>query len=95
MADPSPPCAGCSSNDSTDDFPIPRRMIATTCTAEQIMAAARDFDAGVLPAVHGRLRQSPECSAGNSGQGALVLLVVAGRSQGLFGKLLRTSDQIR
>lgn len=29
--------------DSTDDFPIPRRMIQTTCTAEQIMAAARDF----------------------------------------------------
>ena len=29
--------------DSTDDYPIPRRMIATTCTAEQILAAARDF----------------------------------------------------
>lgn len=29
--------------DSTDDFPIPRRMIATSCTAEQILAAARDF----------------------------------------------------
>jgi Domain of unknown function (DUF5078) len=29
--------------DSTDDFPIPRRMIATTCDAEQILAAARDF----------------------------------------------------
>ena len=29
--------------DSTDDFPIPRRMIQTTCTAEQILAAARDF----------------------------------------------------
>lgn len=29
--------------DSTDDFPIPRRMIATTCTGEQILAAARDF----------------------------------------------------
>ncbi|HUB54711.1 MAG TPA: DUF5078 domain-containing protein [Mycobacterium sp.] len=38
------PCAGCASNDSTEDFPIPRRMIATTCTAEQIMAAARDFE---------------------------------------------------
>src|ERR1700735_1331888 len=30
-------------NDSTDDFPIPRRMISTTCDAEQILAAARDF----------------------------------------------------
>jgi hypothetical protein len=29
--------------DSSDDFPIPRRMIATTCDAEQILAAARDF----------------------------------------------------
>ena len=29
--------------DSTDDFPIPRRQIETTCTAEQILAAARDF----------------------------------------------------
>jgi uncharacterized protein DUF5078 len=38
------PCDGCSSNDSTDDFPIPRRMIQTTCTAEQLMAAARDFE---------------------------------------------------
>ncbi|EFG76491.1 hypothetical protein HMPREF0591_3563 [Mycobacterium parascrofulaceum ATCC BAA-614] len=28
--------------DSTEDFPIPRRMIHTTCDAEQIMAATRD-----------------------------------------------------
>jgi hypothetical protein len=28
--------------DSTEDFPIPRRMINTTCDAEQILAAARD-----------------------------------------------------
>lgn len=45
-ADPGPgfaPCDGCSQNDSTDDFPIPRRMISTTCDAEQILAAARDF----------------------------------------------------
>ena len=38
------PCNGCTANDSTDDFPIPRRMIATTCTAEQLLAAARDFE---------------------------------------------------
>jgi Domain of unknown function (DUF5078) len=37
------PCNGCSENDSTDDFPIPRRMIATTCDAEQVLAAARDY----------------------------------------------------
>jgi hypothetical protein len=29
--------------DATDDYPIPHRMIGTTCTAEQILAAARDF----------------------------------------------------
>lgn len=33
---------GVAAADSTEDFPIPRRMIATTCTAEQILAAARD-----------------------------------------------------
>ena len=30
--------------DATDDYPIPRRMLTTTCTAEQIMAAARDVE---------------------------------------------------
>jgi hypothetical protein len=30
--------------DATDDYPIPRRMIITTCDAEQIMAAARDVE---------------------------------------------------
>ena len=29
--------------DSTDDYPIPHRMIVTTCTAEQILAAAQDY----------------------------------------------------
>jgi len=29
--------------DATDDYPIPHRMIITTCTAEQILAAAKDF----------------------------------------------------
>jgi hypothetical protein len=28
--------------DATDDYPIPHRMIITGCSAEQIMAAARD-----------------------------------------------------
>ena len=27
------------SADATDDFPIPRRVIATNCTAEQMLAA--------------------------------------------------------
>ena len=29
--------------DATDDYPIPHRMIITTCTSEQVLAAARDF----------------------------------------------------
>lgn len=30
--------------DATEDYPIPRRMLHTTCTAEQILAAARDVE---------------------------------------------------
>ncbi len=33
---------GLAAADATDDYPIPNRMLKTTCTAEQIMAAARD-----------------------------------------------------
>jgi hypothetical protein len=44
QADPDlEPGPGRTYNDSTDDFPIPRRMIATSCDAEQVLAAARDF----------------------------------------------------
>jgi hypothetical protein len=32
------------SADAGDDYPIPHRMIVTTCTAEQILAAARDWE---------------------------------------------------
>ena len=35
--------AGAAAADATDDYPIPHRMIITTCTAEQILAAAKDF----------------------------------------------------
>ena len=35
---------GMASADATDDYPIPHRMIVTACTAEQIMAAARDVE---------------------------------------------------
>jgi hypothetical protein len=34
---------GVASADATDDYPIPHPMITTACTAEQILAAARDF----------------------------------------------------
>lgn len=33
---------GIASADSTDDYPIPNRMLKTTCTVDQYMAAARD-----------------------------------------------------
>jgi hypothetical protein len=33
---------GTAAADATDDYPIPNRMLKTSCTAEQIMAAARD-----------------------------------------------------
>jgi hypothetical protein len=36
-------CPGTAAADATDDYPIPHRMLVTTCTAEQILAAARDF----------------------------------------------------
>ena len=32
------------SADATDDYPIPNRILKTTCTVEQIMAAARDVE---------------------------------------------------
>jgi hypothetical protein len=34
--------AGAASADATDDYPIPNRILKTPCTAQQIMAAARD-----------------------------------------------------
>ena len=37
-------CPAAASADATDDYPIPSRIINTTCTAEQIMAAARDVE---------------------------------------------------
>ena len=37
-------CPAAASADATDDYPIPNRMLKTTCTAEQIMAAARDVE---------------------------------------------------
>jgi len=36
--------AGSAAADATDDYPIPHRMMVTTCTAEQILSAARDFE---------------------------------------------------
>ena len=35
--------AGAAAADATDDYPILHRVIITTCTAEQILAAANDF----------------------------------------------------
>ncbi len=33
---------GVASADATDDYPIPNRIMKTTCTVDQYMAAARD-----------------------------------------------------
>jgi hypothetical protein len=35
---------GIASADATDDYPIPNRILKTTCTTEQYMAAARDVE---------------------------------------------------
>lgn len=35
---------GAASADATDDYPIPNRMLRTTCTVDQYMAAVRDQD---------------------------------------------------
>lgn len=36
--------AGTAAADATDDYPIPNRIIKTTCTVDQYMAAARDVE---------------------------------------------------
>jgi hypothetical protein len=36
--------SGIAAADATDDYPIPNRILKTPCTAEQIMAAARDVE---------------------------------------------------
>lgn len=35
---------GVAAADSTDDYPITSRTLHTTCTAEQLLAAARDYE---------------------------------------------------
>jgi hypothetical protein len=35
---------GIADADATDDYPIPNRILKTACTAEQIMADARDVE---------------------------------------------------
>ena len=36
--------AGSAAADATDDYPIPNRILKTTCTVDQYMAAARDVE---------------------------------------------------
>jgi hypothetical protein len=38
------------SADATDDYPIPNRILKTTCTVDQYMAAVRDTDQRLLRA---------------------------------------------
>ncbi len=35
---------GIANADSTEDYPIPSRILHTSCTAEQLLAAARDYE---------------------------------------------------
>jgi hypothetical protein len=35
---------GIATADAADDYPIPNRILRTSCTPEQIMAAARDVE---------------------------------------------------
>lgn len=35
---------GVASADATDDYPIPNRILKTSCTAQQILSAARDVE---------------------------------------------------
>jgi hypothetical protein len=37
-------CAAPAAGDATDDYPIPNRILKTTCTVDQYMAAARDVE---------------------------------------------------
>jgi Domain of unknown function (DUF5078) len=36
-------CFGVAKADSSNDYPIPHRIIVTSCTAEQLLAPARDY----------------------------------------------------
>ena len=36
--------AGLASADASDDYPIPNRILKTTCTVDQYMAAVRDVE---------------------------------------------------
>ena len=75
--------------DSTEDFPVPRRMINTTCDAEQILAATRDTSPVYYQRYMIDFNNHPNYSAGDDRQGPLVLLVVAGGPQDLFRELLQ------
>ena len=76
---------GVASADATDDYPIPNRMLKTTCTAEQIMAAARDVD----PVYYERYmidynNKAPDVQQAVQDQDPLVLLVGLRRAPSLF-----------
>ena len=59
-------------------------MISTTCDAEQVLAAARDFSPVYYQRYMIDYNNHPNVQPGDPRQGALVLLAVAGGPQGLF-----------
>ena len=87
------PCNGCSENDSTDDFPIPRRMISTTCDAEQILAAARDHSPVYYQRYMIDFNNHPNVNQDVQNKVHWFFWVVAGGPPGLFRQLLRSPDR--
>ena len=76
---------GIAAADATDAYPIPNRMLKTSCTAEQIMAAARDVE----PVYYERYmidynNKSPDIQQGAKTD-SLVLLDGLCRTPGVFG----------
>ena len=48
------------SADATDDYPIPNRILKTTCTVDQYMAATRDTDLVLADGRRAREQWEPE-----------------------------------
>lgn len=78
---------GVAAADATDDYSIPNRILHTSCTAEQLMEAARDVEP-VYYAGHiiDYGKQSARSAAGRPGQDSLVLHDGLRRAPPVFGE---------
>jgi hypothetical protein len=73
--------------DATDDYPIPNRILRTSCTAKQLMAAARNME----PVYHARYmidynNKAPDLQQARPGPDPLVLLDGLRRTPPVFGE---------